>query len=332
MNPSGIGLAAIMVIALCLTPLASANDALLDALGPSREAPLASYEDARQAVSVFTRRPAFFSSAVQKWLDTGARLRATTSVVGGEHPLRDSLRWIEAYSGLVCRFQDDAVILDFPWNRPDERPPAVLLEQLLSAASPSMEQVSGDEWQRAFDALIATPENIDRAGNIRAEADSKRLFFPARSVDCMFAGMIRDEKGREFAIIVNRQKMQVSPGEGFASYYLFDRQGRFLSGGNFSTGWRCSEVTADLAEDGRTLRVLGLHNGTHPSGQDWALKDGRLAVVAGSTRGPGFSSAKSSAPPAIQTPKSFPSSSALRSFFFQPGPPTPSLSEVFRSL
>jgi hypothetical protein len=179
-----------------------------------------------------------------------------------------------------------AIVTDFPWHIQDDRSGALLLAYLGSnqpspyiRSRPANGRPSpNDLWLTAFDALLSRPENFSRVWPLRFAADD-RMFFGAPSDNTIVAGKITDANGSTHFLIVNSQEEMMNPGPpGSISYYLFDPQGRFESGGIQTVGYRCFDDSAWLDGDGRRLWVETWNNGSMKRDLIFDVEKGQLTL------------------------------------------------------
>ena len=153
----------------------------------------------------------------------------------------------------------------FSWQISDPRSGAQLLEYL--ADNRPSDPLRGphariDPWARAFDALLSRPENYFRVWQLRFAADDRQIFGLSLTKN-LLAGKITGSEGRRHFLVVNSQEEMMNPGPpGSFSYYLFDENGRFESGGIETVGYRCFRDSAWLDRDGRRLWVETWNNGS----------------------------------------------------------------------
>lgn len=260
-----------------------ADEGFLDAMVHSGTTTVSTYGDILKFAEAKSGKKVEASGILQQWIALDNKVNGWTSF-DDSIPLRNYLNSLTFLSDIAWRYDasKDVIVFDFAWHRPSDKPASELLKIVLGSKPPPRdyklkERMADDAWRVAFDGLICKTEAADGAWMTRAKAGSStmRPLAPA-AVNYLCAGKIFDEKGREFAFVATHEPIQMSPGEGSIGFYLFDPEGSFVSGAVFSSGWRCSDVTGEVLADGRTLLIKGWHNGTHPSGTEYVIRDGKL--------------------------------------------------------
>jgi hypothetical protein len=181
----------------------------------------------------------------------------------------------------------DVIVLDLPWCRPSSKSLSDLLADVEHLPRPA-ETIFGikkwqeNKWWEAFDGLLSSKENFAEAWEVRTRGDVAQ-HFPMKSGIPLLVSRYRNAGGSERVLVVIGYPMSISPGAGHAGYYLFDSTGRFVAGGVIGTGHRCSDVRVEFAE-GKTLKVVGYHNGNRPVWQEYDVGDDGLTFRSGSEK------------------------------------------------
>jgi hypothetical protein len=193
----------------------------------------------------------------------------------------------------------DAIILDPKWRRDDPRSAAELLA-VLSKTTPvpddkltwstTPNRVGGhdqmpDEWRAAFDALVSKPENLPSAGTLRLYDDAHAPLAPmGGGINNLFAAKMTDADGHPEILVINGAHMPMtgaSPGD--INYYLFDENGRFIKGGDYSIAKDRSGGIANIKANGTQGITINLTWGKWGMGpQDhlhFALANGDLVLT-----------------------------------------------------
>lgn len=266
---------------------AEKGSAFLDAMVYSGTTTVSKYGDILKLAEAKSGKKVEASGILQQWIALDKKVNGWTAFDNRALPLRNYLNSLTFITDLEWRYDEakDAIVFDFAWHRPSDKAASELLKIVLGSKPPPLdyklrERMDDDAWRVAFDGLICKTEGawMNRA---KVVASMIRPLSPA-AVNYLCAGKIRDDKDREFAFVATHQPIQISPGEGSIGFYLFDPEGNFVSGAVFSSGWRCSDVTGEVLEDGKTFAIKGWHNGTHPSGTEYVIRDGKLAYKASS--------------------------------------------------
>lgn len=124
----------------------------------------------------------------------------------------------------------DAIVLDFDWRREDSRSDAEIMQQIVSDDRTTRES--------AFNVLLSKPENYADGWKVRVIGNGANgMGFPmtARLYN-LYSGLLTDESGRPFLLVVNLHEPMMIPGVYYVSYYLFDEKGKFQDGGVYDAG------------------------------------------------------------------------------------------------
>ncbi len=248
---------------------------------------VSSYQDIIDFAGIKSGKPAEPSELLRRWIALGGKLNSYTAFGKGTSTLRSYLDRLTMMTDLTWHYDAarDVLVFDFAWHRTDERSSSILLAEVLSSSPPPLDyglrsHMADDTWRQAFDALISKNEDTSDAWLVRARSNAAvPILLNPGAVTHLCAGTIHDGNGQELKLVVNHQHMQMSPGEGSASYYLFDKNGKFLNGGVFSTGNRVSDVTGRILAD-KTLEIKGWFNGREPTSKEYTVQDGKLTFKA----------------------------------------------------
>jgi hypothetical protein len=173
----------------------------------------------------------------------------------------------------------NAIVTQFKWVQDDPRTAAELV-RILTTTPPPPDPITFERkknpWQVAFDALLSKPENFPHVWPLRYVADD-RTFFHIPSVTNLVARTITDAEGVGHILIVNDHPEFENPGPpGSMSYYLFNKDGHFESGGVWTVGYRCFADSAWLDADGRRLWVRVYNNGSQRRDSIFTVEKGQL--------------------------------------------------------
>lgn len=264
---------------------AEEDSAFLDRMVNSGTVRVSTYGDILKLAEATSGKKAEASPMLRRWMALDKKPNSWAAFDGTPIALRKYMNLLTFLSALDWRYDEarETFFFDFAWNRPSMQPAKKLLEIVLQTTPPPLdprmrERMADDAWRMAFDGLLCKDEG---AWMIRAEANASqpRCLSPG-AVNFLCAGKIRDEQDRELAMVATHQPMQFSPGEGTVGFYLYDLEGNFVSGAVFSSGWRCSDVSGSILADGKTLRIVGWHNGTTSSSTEYVVRDGKLTCTA----------------------------------------------------
>ena len=153
--------------------------------------------------------------------------------------------------------ENDSIITDFWWHRDDTRTSRELVYFLSTTPCKSSLNHPGvfDPWQIAFNALISKPENLPRVWPLKFAADD-RCFCLSFILNNLVTGKITDNRGTDHFLVVNDQEEFRNPGPpGSVSYYIFDANGKFESGGIYTVGYRCFADSAWIDSDGHHIHL-----------------------------------------------------------------------------
>lgn len=288
--PVTLALRAAFLLLLCMTgapPLQAADsDKFLDAFVDTGTTSPGTYAEIVALARAATSKPVETSDILAQWNTRNQKTTHRQYPKPSSAPLRQYLDRLLWATDLSWRYDADRdiILIDFAWNRPDSRPAPELLRTILASDPPPLDfslrkRIADDDWRRAFDALLLKSEGPSPAWLLRARsnADAPRLITPG-AINPICITRMRDDQGRGRVLVLHHQPMFASPGAGTITSYLFDLDGTYLSGAIFSSGHRCSDVSAQLLPDGQTVRVLGLFNGTHPCSSDYILSEDRLTL------------------------------------------------------
>lgn len=199
-------------------------------------------------------------------------------------PLRKRLEFLCRLKGLKWRYDPkrDVIELSLRWQRVVTETPAEMLREVMrSPLPPAAANPRAEKWWEAFDGLLSSGTNFSKAMEVRVRGDVYGFSLP-RAGDSWLVSEYRDKGGNERVLIVIGHPIAMSPGEGYASYYIFDPAGAFRAGGVIGTGWRCSDVRMEL--EGNTLTAIGYHNGTRPVRQEYEIRPDGLIFRNGSEK------------------------------------------------
>jgi len=140
-------------------------------------------------------------------------------------------------AGLKWRYDSGkgAFILSFPWETNDDRANAELLKIL--ASTKLGDQIGKpDPWREAFNGLAGKPENRTIAWVTRWLGEETQGFVDSTGqISNQFAGNLLDGAGQSHLLILNVHFSTI-PGLVYASYYLFDRNGKIEEAGVLNAG------------------------------------------------------------------------------------------------
>ncbi len=115
--------------------------------------------------------------------DLGNSYAGSLSFTGYEpRTMGDYLDMDAANLGMAWSYDSarDAVILDFPWHKPDARP-ASELTAALGGDPNSTWQKDAVPWQRNFNALLSAPGNFEQLGKCACSPTASRHIFPIKA-------------------------------------------------------------------------------------------------------------------------------------------------------
>lgn len=171
--------------------------------------------------------------------------------------------------GLRWRYDParDVVATDFAWRREDPRSPVELLRTADFTVPTGM--FGDDPWNQrewgpltltendpalqAFDALLSKPQNFPAAWKLRFLESTRGPRLPAD----LWRGLLRDAAGHARFVCLRYLGTRANPAllPGYAGY-VFDDQGRFLSGALFADRYHAAGTPSVLLSRDRTRLYL----------------------------------------------------------------------------
>ena len=137
------------------------------------------------------------------------------------------------------------LLLDLLWKTSDTRSAADLLK-FIDENTPSDRSKHDSPWQKAFDALVSKPQNIEKAWRVRqAAAIEEKAFIPRSLMPVLIKPVISSSLQKYHLILINHP-IFCYPGHGSASYYCFKEDGTLAVAGLMNTGHRCALVDSTV--------------------------------------------------------------------------------------
>ncbi len=150
--------------------------------------------------------------------------------------------------GLAWKFQPESnrVAIDYLWRTSDPRPEPELL-QFVWKPGYGTDFEKDERWQKAFNALLCKPGNLEKASLVRQRANyesvANHMGNPAGcSVNPVLRVPIVDTVGEKYVFILISHRIFMYPGHGSVSYYWFKENGILAGAGLMNTGHRCALV------------------------------------------------------------------------------------------
>ena len=149
--------------------------------------------------------------------------------------------------------ETDVLALEPRWKTSDPRQPSELLEAVWRQGY-GAEYGKTPAWQTAFDALLSKDTNYETAWKVMQKSSLRQILpSPATASKPLLTKEIIDRAGNKRVLVLCCQPIEMIPGNGSVSYYVFKRDGTLIDAGLMNTGHRCEVIDAAIDDELSTM-------------------------------------------------------------------------------